>query len=400
MPKFTYTARSEEGLEKRGEISAGSKKELAHLLRQQGLLLTFAEAEEEKKKFKIFSARVTAVEKIVFTRNLYLMIKAGLSILRALDILVKQTNKKGFKAIIADIKGKIEKGSMFATTLEAYPKVFSPFYISMIKMGELSGQLEKVLNELADKLKKDRELMVKIRSAILYPSVVLITMIAIGVLMVVFVLPQLTMVFEDFDAELPLTTRILISFSHLIQSYGVFVGIGVIAFCVGLFFLSRTANGKKITHAFNVRMFILGPIIKKINVARFARNISTLLRSGIPITKALQITHDVLGNIYYKRVMKDAIDKVKKGIKIVDILEKEKNLFPPMVTQMIMVGEETGSLDDILTEIADFYEKEVTEIMNNLSAILEPVLMVLLGLIVGVVAVSVISPIYSLMEHF
>jgi len=400
MPKYSYTARNEEGLEKKGEIFSGSKRELAYLLRDQGLLLTFAEAEEEKRKFKLFSARVTTIEKIIFTRNLFLMIKAGLSILRALDILVKQTSKKGFKGIILEIKRKIEKGSMLATSLEAYPKIFSPFYISMIKMGEMSGQLEKVLSELATQMKKDRELMVKVRSAMLYPSVVLLTMTAVGVIMIVFVLPQLTDIFADFDVELPLTTRMLIGFSYFIQAYGIFVGVGLIALGIGIFSFSRTKNGKKITHAFNVKMFILGPIIRKINVARFARNMSTLLRSGIPITKALEITRDVLGNIYYKRVMNDAISKVKKGIKVVDILEKEKNLFPPLVTQMVMVGEETGSLDDILNEIADFYEKEVTETMNNLSSILEPVLMVILGLAVGVVAVSVISPIYSLMEHF
>ncbi|NQV00354.1 MAG: type II secretion system F family protein [Parcubacteria group bacterium] len=400
MAKYSYTARNDEGLEKKGEISASSKKELAQILRQQGLLLTFAEAEEEKKGFKLFSTRVSTIEKIIFTRNLFLMIKAGLSILRALDILVKQTSKKGFKGMILEIKRKIEKGSMLADSLAAYPKIFSPFYISMIKMGEMSGQLEKVLSELAIQMKKDRELMVKVRSALLYPSVVLMTMLAVGVIMIVFVLPQLTEIFVDFDVELPLTTRMLIGFSYFIQSYGVFVGIGTIALAIGIFFFSRTKNGKKITHAFNVKMFILGPIIRKINVARFARNMSTLLRSGIPITKALQITRDVLGNLYYKRVMDDAINKVKKGIKIVDILEKEKNLFPPLVTQMVMVGEETGSLDEILNEIADFYEKEVTETMNNLSAILEPVLMVILGLAVGVVAVSVVSPIYSLMEHF
>ncbi len=400
MPKYSYTARNEEGLEKKGEILVSSKKELAHILREQGLLLTFAEAEEKKSKFKIFSEKISTVEKIMLTRNLFLMIKAGLSIVRALDILAKQTNKNGFRRIITDIKKKIEKGSMFADSLGAYPKIFSPFYISMIRMGEMSGQLEKVLNELATQMKKDRELIVKVRGALMYPIVVLLTMVGVGVLMVIFVLPQLTAIFTDFDVELPLTTRMLIGLSHFIQVYGIFAGIGAGALIMGIFFLSRTSGGKKITHAFNVKMFILGPIIRKINIARFARNMSTLLRSGIPITKAFQITRDVLGNIYYKKVMKEAIDKVKKGIKIVDILEKEKNLFPPLVTQMIMVGEETGSLDEILNEIADFYEKEVTETMNNLSSILEPVLMVILGLVVGVVAVSVISPIYSLMENF
>jgi type IV pilus assembly protein PilC len=400
MPKYSYTARNEEGFEKTGEMLTNSKKELAYMLRQQGLLLTGAEIAVKKNRLQLFSARVSIVEKIIFTRNLYLMIKAGLSILRALDILIKQTTKKSFKKIIVEIKGKIEKGSMLADSLQAYPKVFSPFYISMVKMGELSGQLEKVLNELANQMKKDRDLSVKVRSALMYPSVVLLTMVTVGVVMIIFVLPQLTAIFSDFDVELPITTRILIGFSGFIQSRGILVGIGVMALACGLFIFSRTKDGKKITHAFNVKMFILGPIIKKINVARFARNMSTLLRSGIPITKALQITHDVLGNIYYKKVMKDAVDKIKKGIKVVDILEKEKGLFPPLVTQMIMVGEETGSLDEILNEIADFYEKEVTETMNNLSSILEPVLMVILGTAVGVVAVSVISPIYSLMENF
>lgn len=400
MPKYSYTARNEEGLEKTGEITANSKKGLADILRQQGLLLTSAEIIAEKKKMEIFSVRVSAIDKIMFTRNLYLMIKAGLSILRALNILAKQTAKKGFKGIIVEVKKKIEKGAMFATSLQAYPKVFSPFYISMIKMGELSGQLEKVLNELAMQMKKDRELMVKVRSALMYPAVVLMTMVIVAILMVVMVLPQLTDIFEDFEVELPLTTRILISISHFIQDYGIFVIIGAVALIALLVFLSRTRDGKRLIHAFYVRMFILGPIVRKINIARFSRNLSTLLRSGIPITKALQITHDVLGNIYYKRAMTEAVRKVKKGIKMVDILEEEKTLFPPLVTQMIMVGEETGSLDDILNEIADFYEKEVTETMNNLSSILEPVLMVILGLAVGIVAVSIVSPIYSLMEHF
>lgn len=400
MPKYSYTARNEEGLEKTGEMAAGSKSDLANILRKQDLLLTHAEAKEEGRKLEIFSARVSAIDKIMFTRNLYLMIKAGLSILRALDILVKQTSKKGFKKIIFELKKKIEKGAMFAVSLHDYPKVFSSFYVSMIKMGEMSGELEKVLDELATQMKKDRELIVKVRSALMYPSVVLITMVMVAVLMIVMVLPQLTDIFEDFEVELPITTKVLIGFSDFIQTYGILVAIAVIVLIVAIVFLSRTRDGKKLTHAFNVRMFILGPIIRKINVARFARNMGTLLRSGIPITKALQITHDVLGNIYYKKVMKDAVNKIKKGIKLVDILEKEKKLFPPLVTQMIMVGEETGSLDTILDEIADFYEKEVTETMNNLSSILEPVLMVLLGLAVGIVAVSIVSPIYSLMEHF
>lgn len=405
MPKFTYTARDQKGQIKTGALNAIDKSSLAKTLRNQGLLLTHTVSNGEgkknilKKTSSLFG-RVSLIDKIMFTKNLQVMIKSGLSILRALDILNRQTPNKNFKSAINDIRQSIEKGTVLANSLEAHPKIFSPFYISMVKVGEVSGKLEEVLVELGSQMKKDRDLVVKLRSAMMYPSVVLLTMLVVVVMMLVFVLPQLTAIFKDFQVELPLTTKLLIAFSDLIQSYGIFILLGGIIPTILLVILSRTKGGKEKTHAFNLRLFILGSILKKINLARFSRTMGTLLRSGIPIVEALSITSDVLGNVHYKKMMHNAANKIKKGVRLVDILEENKRLFPPLTTQMVMVGEETGTLDNILEDIADYYEGEVTETMNNLSSILEPVLMVLLGLGVGTVAVSIISPIYSLMEHF
>jgi len=403
MPKFKYTARDKGGHTKNGVIIASDKGNLAKILRGQGLLLTSAEAEKETKAGKKASSlfgRASMIDKILFTQNLQVMIRSGLSIMRALDILISQTNKKGFKSTIIDIKDKIEKGTLLATSLEAHPKTFPPFYISMIRMGEVSGKLEEVLAELAIKMKKDRDLAIKVRSALMYPSVVLLTMFVVIVMMITMVLPQLTTIFKDFQVELPLTTRILIAFSDFIQNFGLFVFIGLVAMLILLVLAARTKAGKSKVHLFNIKMFLLGPIIRNINLARFSRTIGTLLRSGIPIVEALEITSNVLGNVHYKQAIIDGAEKIKKGIRLADILKKHNKLFPPLVTQMVMVGEETGSLDSILEELADFYEDKVTNTMKDLSSILEPVLMVILGLGVGIVAVSIISPIYSLMEHF
>ncbi|MFH2105264.1 MAG: type II secretion system F family protein [Parcubacteria group bacterium] len=405
MPKFTYTARDQEGQMKSGALNASNKSSLAKILRDQGLLLTQAKSDSDGKKKTqkggaVIFGGVPTIDKILFTQNLQVMIKSGLSIIRALDILDKQTTNKKFKKTIGDVKQSVEKGTELASSLGSYPKIFPPFYVSMIRVGEVSGNLEQVLKELAVQMKKDRDLIVKVRSAMMYPSVVLLTMLTVVVMMITMVLPKLTDIFKDFQVELPLTTKILIAFSDFIQSYGLYVAIVGIISTILFVFYSRTKGGKEKVHTFNLRLFILGPIIKQINLARFSRTMGTLLRSGISIVEALSITGDVLGNVHYKKVMLDAANKIKKGIKLANILEDNKKLFPPLTTQMVMVGEETGTLDNILEEIADFYESKVTQTMNDLSSILEPVLMVLLGLGVGIVAVSIISPIYSLMENF
>lgn len=403
-PRFSYFARDKEGRMEKGELLATSERDLARKLRDQGLILTAATVDERKKTrlrslLAIFF-KISLKEKILFTRHLFVMIRAGLSISKALSILARQTTNKKFKRIIISLKEDIEKGKMLSSGLEKYPKVFSPLYINMVHVGEVGGKLEEVLNHLATQLKKERDLIVKVRSAMMYPVIVVTTIIIVVVFMLIYVLPQLVAIFKEVKAELPLTTRMIIAFSDFITNWGIFVAIGFVILFVLFIFLTRTEQGRKKLHFIYLITPILGPIVKQINLARFARTLHTLLVSGVDIVKSLEITSSVVRNNFYKKGVLEAAGKVKKGEKLVVILEENEKLFPPLVTQMIAVGEETGTVDLILKDLASFYEKEVARTMNDLASIIEPVLLVLLGLGVAIVALSIISPIYSLVEQF
>lgn len=401
MPEFIYQARNKAGQAIKGKIQANNEEDLAGILDKKGLVLTESEEAGKKVAFSFRNllekfGRVSLLNKITFTRNLQLMIKAGLSIVRALEILIKQTNNRKFKKIIIDIKNRVEQGKSFADSLAMYPKVFSPLYVSTIRMAELSGKLEEVLEELAIQMKKDRELINKVTGALIYPAIVLLTLLGVVILMFIFVLPQLVTTLKELEVDLPITTNILIAVSQVIIDYGLFFTIFMVAGIIGLFFYGRSPSGRRNIHIILLKLPIAGEIIKRVNLARFARSESTLLKSGINIVKSLQITEDVMGNLIYKEAMQSAAKKIKRGLKLAGCLEEYGKIFPPLVTQMIVVGEETGTLDDILKELADFYETEVSRTMDNLSSIIEPVLMVILGIGVAIIAMAIISPIYSL----
>jgi len=403
MPKFSYLARDNQGNIKRGELIAPNEASLAKVLRSKGLLLTHAESEETKKTiFKkdisgLFG-KITTTDKILFTRNMQVMIKAGLPISKALEILVKQTPKKNFKAIISDISSNVQKGKSFADSLALYPKVFPPLFINMIKVGEIGGELEKVLDQLATQMKKDSDLLSNIKSAMIYPVIILTLMIAVIIVMIIFVLPELANVFRDIQADLPLTTRMIIGFSDFISKYGIYVAIGIVLIGVIIYIILKSKEGRRKFHKLLLVIPILGINVKKVNLARFARTMSTLLTSGVPIVDTLKITGEVLGNSMYREAILAASDDIKKGLRIVEVLDKNKNLFPALVTQMVAVGEETGNLDSILKDVAEFYEADVTRTTENLSSIIEPILMITLGIGVAVMAIAIVSPIYSMME--
>lgn len=404
MPKYSYTARDKKGEIHKGVMLASSEHDLALILKNQGLLLTSATIEKEGKVStetlaRIFG-RISLREKVLFSRHIYVMIKSGLSLSKALGILAQQTSNKKFKKIIQNIKTDIEKGQSFATALAKHPKVFSPFYINMVRAGETSGKLEETMNHLADQLKKDYNLISKVRSATIYPITVLTTMLIVGTLMIVYVLPQLAEIFKEIKVELPLSTRIIIAISDIITNFGVFILLGILGLIVLFFVAIKSKTGKQFFHKLLLKLPLISPIVKKINLARFARTLSTLLISGVSIIKSFEIVSDILGNVYYKKFTHQATVGIKKGVKIVDVLEKDERLFPKLVTQMVAVGEETGTLDKILKDLADFYEADVTRTMDDLSSIIEPILLIILGIIVAIVAISVISPIYSLVQHF
>ncbi|MDD3888135.1 MAG: type II secretion system F family protein [Patescibacteria group bacterium] len=403
MPKFTYLARDNQGNIKRGELIAPNEASLAKALRSKGLLLTHAESDVTKKTiFKkdisgLFG-KITTTDKILFTRNMQVMIKAGLPISKALEILVKQTSKKNFKAIISDISSNVQKGKSFADSLALYPKIFPPLFINMIKVGEIGGELEKVLDQLATQMKKDSDLLSNIKSAMIYPVIILTLMIAVIIVMIIFVLPELANVFRDIQADLPLTTRMIIGFSDFISKYGIYVAIGIVLIGAIIYIILKSKEGRRKFHKLLLVIPILGINVKKVNLARFARTMSTLLTSGVPIVDTLKITGEVLGNTMYREAILSASNDIKKGLRIVEVLDKNKNLFPPLVTQMVAVGEETGNLDSILKDVAEFYEADVTRTTENLASIIEPILMITLGIGVAVMAIAIVSPIYSMME--
>jgi len=407
MAIYYYTAKTQDGQTKSGTIEAKDETSLAHGLREEGIILISAQVlGEEKKKSKkslivrfrgIFS-RVSLIEKLMFARHLAVMITAGFSLNRGLEVLAKQTTNPTFKKIINNLNNGIKKGETLADNLAKYPKVFNNFFVSMVRVGEKGGSLEKVLKILYQYLKKEHDFKSRVKGAMVYPAVIVVALIGIGTLMMVMVVPKLTATFKELKVTLPLTTRIVMGVSDFLSNYFFYV---VIAFIVLIIFLIRflkTKKGKYLLSWTILRLPILKNIAKKMNCAKFARSFSSLMESGVPVVESLTITAQTLGNVFYYQSLINIASEVKKGKNIQQSLESYTDIYPVLVTQMIGVGEETGELADIINRLADFYEEEVTNVTDNLASVVEPALMIIIGAIVGFFAVSMIQPMYSMME--
>lgn len=343
--------------------------------------------------------RVKLSQKIFFVQQLGIMVRTGISLSVALKTLAEQAEAKGFKKILADLQQQVEKGNLLSKGLENYQKIFGELFINMIKAGEASGKLEDVLKQLFTQMKKDHDIIAKVRGAMIYPMIVVIMMLAIGILMMLYVIPTITNVFKEINAPLPLPTRILITVSDFLVAHGLFVLIGVIILVIIFVSIIKSPQGKYQFHKILLKLPVAGKIIKKINLARFCRTLSSLLKTDIPIVQSFEITSRILSNLLYRESLLEAKEKIKKGVSIEESLRPHINFFPPVVLQMISVGEETGALDEILEESAVFYEEDVARIMSDLPSIIEPVLMVILGVGVGGMAVAVIMPMYSLSQQ-
>ncbi|MFA6918591.1 MAG: type II secretion system F family protein [Patescibacteria group bacterium] len=342
--------------------------------------------------------KVPAAAKIFLLQNISVMLKAGISLSEALKSLADQTKNRKLKNILLDVGEKIKGGGSFSESMMPYQKDFGELFINMIRAGEASGRLEDVLMELYIQSKKDYTLVTKIRNALTYPVIIIIAMITIASIMAVFVLPSMIKMFDDMNVELPLVTRLLIMLSHFIQKDGIYVLIGAIILIIVFIRTIKSKTGKHLSDSLILKIPVISGIIKQINLARASRSLSALIQTEIAIVETLTITSRVLGNSVYKLAFLDAAEKVKKGQKLASIFKEYPDIFPSSVIQMISVGEETGSLDNILKNLADFYEEEVTETMNNLPTIIEPVLMILIGIAVGGIAIAVLMPMYSLTQ--
>lgn len=404
MPKFIYTAKSYTGESKGGEIIAKDEKDIVLQLRAEGFLLTSVrEMEEKKDSIKVnFLDRFKSVplkEKMVFARNLSVMIASGLPISRSLQNLMEQTENKTFKGILSDVQQELQGGKSLSEGLAKYPGVFSELFVNMVRVGETGGNLEEVLRIVAVQLEKEHDLISKVRGAMIYPAVIIMAMVGIGILMLTYILPQITGVFKDMDVELPKSTQFIVSISDALKNNSLAVLVGFVALIVGTKLFLSSPAGKKALSWTVIRMPIVGNIVVKVNCARFARIYSSLLRSGISVMDALKIVSNTLSNHYYKKALDKGIEDIQKGVALSKILAQDKRIFPPLVYQIAEVGEETGKTEAVLLQLAEFYEEEINQITKNMSSIIEPVLMVLIGGAVGFFAVAMLQPMYGLMDN-
>ncbi|MBT4120528.1 MAG: type II secretion system F family protein [Candidatus Magasanikbacteria bacterium] len=347
--------------------------------------------------------RIPLMQKIFFVEHMHTMIHAGLSLVESLNTLSKEIENKKLRKIIGEIKTDIEKGQPLAEVLAKHPKAFPPIYVKMIEAGEIAGKLEESLKQVVNQMQKNEKLISTVRGAMIYPSVIIIAMVAIGIMMVTVVLPKLMLMFKEFDAELPLATRILIAVTDFASDpiNMVTIIILLIAFIIlFVFSLKKYPKFKRLVHNINLHLPIFGKVIKKINLARFSLTLSSLLKSTIPIVQAVEITSETCGNVLYRDCLRETAEKIKTGSPLSEILRDNTHLFPAMVTEMIMVGEKTGEVNQLLDELAIFYGNEVDKTMKNFTVIIEPVIILALGLAVAGMAVAVIMPMYTLVQAF
>lgn len=404
MPNYLYIAKSLSGQTQKGTREAASKTELARLLREEGMVLISVESAEVKKAAKKFAdffsfGWVPLVEKMMFAEHLAVMIGAGLAATRALEALSRQTKNKLFAKTINQLNDDIKKGSGLAEALARHPRVFSNLFVNMVKVGEASGNLEKVLKILAHQMKKDHEIISKVRGAMIYPAIIVGAVFAVGALMMVLVVPQLTQIFQEMNTELPYSTRLIIFISDFLSQHWAWSVLIILAAILGLRVAIRTKAAKSFIDRLILKLPVFGGISKKINSGRLALTLGSLIESGVPIVQGLQIVSGTLSNQNFSQSLKEAAETIQRGELFSKTLEKYPELYPAMVKQMVEVGEETGTLGEILTKLAEFYEEEVTNITKGLTAIIEPILMIIIGVVVGFFAISMIQPMYSIMEN-
>ena len=402
--EYSYKAKSKSGGIRYGKIKAKDKYDLIRKLNKIKLSLVSEEVLNkgaEKKEISISKIlkRVGVVDKMLFARHLKVMLKAGLPFSRSITVLSEQTGNAYFKEVLNSIKDDVQKGNQFADSLAKHPKDFDALFINMIKVGEESGNLEEVLDILYIQLKKEHDLMSRVRGAMTYPAVIIFAMAVVGILMMVFVVPSLLNIFSETGTELPFTTQVIVFISDTLQHQGLLLLVMFIGFVLLFFRTIKTKKGKRSFDYFLLHLPTIGKIVAKVNMARFSRTLSSMIGSGTSIVKALDIISNTLGNTFYKESVKDACEEMQKGIALSEVIRKYDKLYFPLMMHMIEVGEETGTLQNTLEQIAEFYEEEVEQVTSNMSSIIEPVLMLMIGGAVGFFAVSMIQPMYSVMNN-
>jgi len=340
---------------------------------------------------------ISFVDTLLFTKHLSVMLKSGIPIAESIDTLAKQTRSRQMKNVMTRLLKDVENGQSLASALKKFPKVFDELYVSLISVGEESGKLEENCEYLAKQLGKDNALRSKIQGALMYPGLVLTATVVMGGFIALFILPQLVDFFGSFQMDLPLPTKILLGIATYMKSYGIISVGGVLGVGLLLSLFITTPVGKPVWHQILLNLPLIGDLVVYGQLARFSRNLGVLLGSGVPVTRSLEVAGQSLSNVLFQKAVLELSRSLTKGKNIGETMEeKGLEVFPVLVSRMVRVGEKSGKLEDVLLYLGDFYEEEIDSISKNLSTILEPVLLIFIGLVVGFVAVAIIGPIYDL----
>lgn len=407
MPKFTYHGKDTTDKEVVETVEAKDRYAVYEIARSSGHTVSSIKEQGgfslegilNLDKINAALSRVSLDEMVLISRNLGAMLRAGLTLARALAVIERQSKNPKLKKIFVEIKEHINKGNQFNEALAQHPRVFSELYIAMVRAGEEGGTLAEALETLGFQMERASNLRKKVKGAMIYPLIVITIMVIIGILMMIYVMPSITGTFLKLNVELPATTKALIAVSNFFNEYTVLTIGAMIGSVVGFVLFLRTMIGKRIFHYVIIKIPVIGTITKETNAARTSRTLSSLLLSGVDVIRAINITQDVVQNIYYKAVLKEAALRVEKGKPLSEVFMEREDLYPVLVGEMISVGEETGQISNMLGELATFYEREVEQKTDNISTIIEPLMMVVIGGGVGVFALSVIAPIYSIGEN-
>jgi len=397
--KFHYQARNKEGEVQTGVIEAYSDEAALALLQNSGLIVTLLEAAELKpfyaREIQVFR-KISKKDVVVFSRQISLMFRSKIPLVQVLRTLAEQTSNVNFRDKVLNLAQTVEGGTSLSQALARFPKIFSPFYINLVKSGEASGTLAESLDYLADHLEREYFLLSKVRAALIYPVIVVVVVIVVLVLLAYFIIPQLAEVLIETGQDLPTITIAIIKLAEFVRSWGWTLLIFFIVLFAILFRYIKTPAGKKIWDKYILRIPLVNSLLKMIYVSRFAENLATLTKGGLDISRSLEITSDVMGNESYRSLIFEVRNEVRKGENISRLLKEKPDLFPPMLTQMVMVGEKTGTLEQSLMNVVSFYRGEIERTTESLVRILEPVLVIILGGIVGLIVASLFIPLYQI----
>ena len=396
MAKFDYILSNVSGARTKGTVQAPNKDAAIIKLRKKGKIIISVTENKNQRLYFWQKPHMSFGEKMMFTKHLATMLNVGITITESLQILITQTNKKSTQRMYEEILDMLNSGQTLAKSLKKFDNIFSEIFINMIETGEESGTLEKTLEQLAIQLEKEYDLRKKITGAFMYPGIISGLTLILTVGMIIFIIPKILKVFESFDMKLPLPTRILISVGTFLTEktfLAIFLFIAIVAFFVIIF---RMKALKPFWHGIILRLPVFGKVLVAANISRFARSMNSLLQTGVPVTDTLTITGNMIGNHHYKKVIHEAKDKVEQGGKLGESFAEHEKLFPIMAVKMMYIGEKSGSLETTTQRLAELYEKEVNNLTKNLSILLEPILLILMGVLLGGIALSIILPIYQL----